>query len=108
MTDTLKSELLSTKDLAILNAIGVISHEGRATPEAYVGYISRLRVNEQAQALGLPLIVLPPPIGKSNPEMKVAIFFAKDKNLYVDAGFEKRYILRSFIGSITQDFIVKN
>lgn len=107
MTDNLKSEVLSTKDLALLKALGVISSDGRATPEAYVGYISRLRVNEQAQALGLPLIVLPPPIGKSNPEKKVATFFAKDKTLYVDAGFEESYMLRSFIGSIVPDFNVR-
>ena len=85
----------------------VLSVQKGATPEAYVGYISRLRVNEKAQTLGLLLIVLPPPIGKSNPEKKVATFFANDKNLYVGAGFEESYILRSFIGSITPDFIVR-
>lgn len=91
-------------DLALMKALGIIDAQGRLTPEAYVGYVTRLRVNEQAQALGLPLIVLPPPSKKSSPEKKVADFFSKDKTLYVDGGFEESYMLRSFITSIAVGF----
>jgi hypothetical protein len=107
MTDNSKEESLPTKDLALLQALGVVGSDGAVTPEAYIGYISRLRVNEQAQALGLPLIILPPPVAKSSPEKKVATFFSKDSTLYVDAGFEESYMLKSFIGSMVPNFNVR-
>lgn len=107
MADNSKSEPPPIKDLGLLQALGVVSSDGGVTPEAYIGYISRLRVNEQAQALGLPLIILPAPIKKSSPEKKVAAFFSKDKTLYVDAGFEESYLLRSFMGSMVLNFNVR-
>lgn len=104
MTESFISGQLTAKDIALLKVLGVVNSDGGVTPEAYIGYIARLRVNEQAQALGLPLIILPAPISKSNPEKKVAAFFSKDKSLYVDAGFEESYLLKSFLGSIYPGF----
>lgn len=95
---------ISRETLNRLQALGIIDEQNRITPEAYVGYISRLPVSRQAEALGLPLILLPPPKIEESPEAKVIKFFSKDKEIYVDGGYEESYLLKSFIGSITESF----
>lgn len=96
---TVRSDILRQ-----LKVLGVLDERNEITPEAYVGYIARLPVNQQAESLGLPLILLPPPNGDDSPEAKVMRFFAKDKSVVVDGGFEESYLIRSFITSITEAF----
>ena len=96
---TVRSDLLRQ-----LKTLGVLDDRNEITPEAYVGYIARLPVNRQAESLGLPLILLPPPNGEDSPESKVMRFFAKDRNVVVEGGFEESWLLKSFITSITKAF----
>tara|TARA_R110000787_G_scaffold74331_1_gene165238 strand:- start:371 stop:1402 length:1032 start_codon:yes stop_codon:yes gene_type:complete len=90
--------------LRLLKALGVLDSSNQITPEAYIGYVMRLPVNEQAQALGIPLIVLPPPRGEDGPEKVVTKFFSRERGLHVDGGYEESYLLRSFITSVVSGF----
>jgi hypothetical protein len=94
----------SENSLRLLKALGVLDSSNRITPEAYIGYVTRLPVNEQAQAIGIPLILLPAPRGDDGPEKVVAKFFSKERGLHVDGGYEESYLLRSFITSVVPGF----
>ena len=87
-----------------LKLLGVLDERNEITPEAYVGHIARLPVNQQVESLGLPLILLPPPSGNTSPEAKVKRFFARKKNAVVCGGFEESYLVKSFITSIIEGF----
>lgn len=95
---------IRNQTLRQLKILGVLNERNEITPEAYVGYIARLPVNQQAESLGLPLILFPPPNGDDSPERKVMRFFAKDRSVVVDGGFEESYLVRSFITSIADSF----
>ena len=101
---------ISNLDFNLLQTLGILDASGAVTPEAYCGYISRLKLNEQAQALGLPLIITPPPFKNSNPEVKISKFLSNDKSLYVDSGFQESYLVRNFLSAFSPlfDFFKRN
>nr|WP_281721956.1 hypothetical protein [Nitrosomonas nitrosa] len=104
MEEDCETTIVRSSTLRQLKILGVLDEKNEITPEAYVGHIVRLPVNRQAESLGLPLILLPPPSGDESPESKVILFFKKDKDIVVDGGFEESYLVKSFITSITQTF----
>jgi len=98
---------MNENKIALLQVLGILDGLGEITPEAYIGYINRLPLNRQAEAMGIPLFLLPPPNKCDDPESKVSRFFSKDKELVVDSGFEESYLVKSFIGSIAGGFEVR-
>ena len=90
--------------IQLLQKLGVLDENCDVTPEGFIGFITRMPVNEQAQALGLPLILLPPHPDNRKPEAKVVDFFSKDKKLSIYGGFGESYLLRSFISSVVGEF----
>lgn len=95
---------VSRKKLEVLRSLGVLDEDLEVSPEAFVGYITRLPVNKQAEAMGLPLIVLPPLPNDGKPERKVIAFLSNNKELEVSGGFGESYLLRSFISSLIGEF----
>lgn len=95
---------VSRKKLEVLRSLGVLDENLEISPEALVGYITRLPVNKQAEAMGLPLIALPPLPNNGKPERKVIAFLSNSKELEVRGGFGESYFIRSFISSLIGEF----
>lgn len=96
-----------SKKIKILQHLGILDCDCNITPEAFVGYITRLPVNKQAEAMGIPLIMLPPLPKNGSPERKILTFLKNQKNLYASGGFEESYLIRSLISTIINDFNLK-
>lgn len=107
MAENPDQQHLDEGSIKLLRALGVLDGQNHVTPEAYIGFVTRRPVNEQAQALGIPLVLLPPPRGEESPESTVSKFFSKEKGLHVDGGYEESYLLRSFITSVAVGFNAK-
>jgi len=105
MTDPAEGAIhISRKKLDVLRSLGVLDESLEISPEAFVGYITRLPVNKQAEAMGLPLIILPPLSQNGKPERKVIAFLSNNKELAISGGFGESYFMRSFISSLVGEF----
>ena len=98
------SHYIDAAKIRLLQQLGVLDENHDVTPEGFIGFVTRLPVNEQAQALGLPLILLPPRPQNQKPETTAIEFFSRQKNLSVSGGYGESYLLRSFISSIVSEF----
>lgn len=98
---------LSSETIDQLIKLEILNDNLEITPQAYVGVISRKPVNEQAEMLGVPLIVRPFKKNDMSPEKQFIRYFSSRVPGYIDGGDDwssEGYIIKSLLSYIVPEF----
>jgi hypothetical protein len=100
-------KIISAETIDKLIKLEILNDDLEITPQAYVGVISRKPVNEQAEMLGIPLIVRPFKKNDKSPEKQFIRYFSSRVPGYIDGGEDwssEGYIIKSLLSYIIPEF----